>query len=630
MLAFLLLSFNLIMKYLFFLPVIIINTAAAQVKLPVPRNVQKLYDNSFRSTDGRPGKNYWQNKADYIINVSYDPVTRLVSGIEEITYVNNSPVELKEMVFKLYPNIYKKGAERDMEVEPADLTDGVTIEKLEIDGKEKKGRELQVYGTNMMVNRVNIASKQTIKVSVRFNYTLNKGSHIRTGEIEEGAAFVAYFFPRIAVYDDLDGWNMNPYIGHGEFYNDFCNFNVSITVPNNYLVWATGDLQNCSDVLTDKYCERIASAEKKDDIVFVVDTNDLKAGGITKNNATNTWNFTAGNVVDFAFAVSNHYVWNATSVIVDDKTNRRTRVDAVFNTAHKDYFEVIDFGRQTVRLMSNTFPKWPFPYNHISVFDGLDQMEYPMMANDNPVSSHDDAVTLTVHEIFHTMFPFYMGVNETKYGWMDEGWATIGEWLLSPMIDSTLKDDYGVVRTEINAGKELDMPITTLTTQTNSTTFFLNSYPKPAYGYLFVKDALGDELFFKGLHFYIEQWNGKHPLPLDFFYCMNTGSGKNLNWFWKKWFYEDGYADLTITKVSNTSSAKQILIENKGSKPIPIDATIIFSDGSKQKFHRSILVWEKSNKATISFSSPKQIVKVELGSLYTPDSNKENNVWEKK
>ena len=619
------------MKKFFFLLLVICNVIKAQVKLPVPLNVQQLYEKGYRSMDGRPGKNYWQNTADYTIAVNYNPFTRLVSGTEEITYVNNSPDNLNEIIFKLYPNIYKKGSIRDMPVDPSDLTDGVNIERMEIDGMVKEENQLSISNTNMTVSGVNLPSKQTIKISIYFSYTLNKTSHIRTGEIEDGAAFIAYFFPRIAVYDDLDGWNLNPYMGSQEFYNDFCNFNVSITVPTNYLVWATGDLQNCSDVLTNKYCERLNNAEKKDDIIFIVDENDLKQGGITKNNASNTWKFNATNVIDFAFAVSDHYVWNSTSLVVDKNSGRRTRVDAVFNIKHKDYFEVIDIARKTVELMSYQFPKWPFPYNHETVFDGLDQMEYPMMVNDNPVNTRFDGVTLTDHEIFHNMFPFYMGTNETKYGWMDEGWATIGEWLLSPMIDSSMVDDFGMARYNSIAGKEMDMPLHTLSTLLKEGTFVSNSYEKPALGYLYVKDMLGDDLFFKGLHFYIQQWNGKHPLPLDFFNCMNTGSGKNLNWFWKKWFYETGYPDLSIAKVMNTNTAKQIVIESKGNKPVPIDATITFTDSSVQKMHRSIAVWEKENKTvTLKFNSSKKIVKIELGSLYVPDVNKNDNVWQAK
>ena len=619
------------MRNIFFLFLLTSDIIKAQVKLPVPLNVQQLYDKGYRSIDGRPGKNYWQNSADYNIAVNYNPFSRLVSGSEEIIYTNNSPGNLNEMVFKLYPNLYKKGSIRDMPVDPSDLTDGVTIEKIEIGGSVKPQGQLIINGTNMTVKGVNIQSRQTIKIFLQFNYSLNKNSHIRTGEIEDGAAFIAYFFPRIAVYDDLEGWNLNPYLGTQEFYNDFCNFNVSVTVPTNYLVWGTGDLQNCGDVLTNKYCERLAHAEKKDEIVFIIDQNDLKQGGITKNNATNTWKFTAKNVVDFAFAVSDHYLWNSTSLVVDKTTGRRTRVDAVFNIKHKEYFEVIDIARKTVELMSYQFPKWPFPYQHETVFDGLDQMEYPMMVNDNPVQTRFDGVTLTDHEIFHAMFPFYMGINETRYGWMDEGWATIGEWLLSPMIDSSIADDFGILGYSNNAGKDFDMPVTTLSTLLKGETFINNSYEKPGLGYLYVKDMLGDDLFFKGLHFYIQQWNGKHPLPLDFFNCMNTGSGKNMNWFWRKWFYETGYPDLSIAKVANKGNTKHIVIESKGNKPVPVDATITFADGTIQKIHRSIAVWEKESKTvTLKFNSSKKITKIELGSLYVPDVNKSDNIWEAK
>lgn len=579
--------------------------------------------------DGRPGKHYWQNAANYKIDVNYNPFSRLLSGTEEVTYTNNSPAELDRIVFKLYPNLYKKGNIRDMPVEPEDLTDGVSIDQIQVNGAVKDKSQFGISGTNMTLRDISVAPGQSVKLFIKFSYVLNKTSHIRTGEIEDGAAFIAYFFPRIAVYDDLDGWNMNPYKGSAEFYNDFCNFDVSVSVPVNYLVWATGDLQNCSDVLTAKYCNRIENASKRDDIVFIVDENDLKNGSITKGNATNTWKFSASNVVDFVFAVSDHYVWNSTSVVVDSATNRRTRVDAVFATKHKDYYDVIDFARKTVDLMSHRFPKWPFPYSHETVFDGLDQMEYPMMVNDNPVETKEEGITLTDHEIFHTMFPFYMGTNETKYSWMDEGWATIGEWLLSPMIDTSMKDSYGVEASATSMGNEDDQPITTLTTQIGGITFFTNSYPKPALGYLFVKDMLGDSLFFKGLHFYIQQWNGKHPLPLDFFNCMNTGSGKNLNWFWKKWFYETGHADLAIKKVTNKTAAKQIIIESKGDKPLPVDVKVTFSDGTTQQIHRNIAVWEKGkNTVALTITSPKKIAKVELGSLYIPDSNKGDNIWE--
>jgi len=226
------------------------------------------------------------------------------------------------------------------------------------------------------------------------------------------------------------------------------------------------------------------------------------------------------------------------------------------------------------------------------------------------------------------MFPFYMGTNETKYGWMDEGWATIGEWLLSPMIDSAIADEYGMGGYDKYAGKESDLPIMTLTTNLNGISSFLDSYPKPALGYLFVKDMLGDSVFFKGLHYYIKNWNGKHPMPLDFFNAMNAGSGRNMNWFWKRWFYDDGYPDLAFGDVRKSGKDYSIIINSIGTKPVPVDLTIYFQDSTTQKIHRDISCWEKGErKIQLNFSNSKKVIRMKLGSLYVPDINMKDNEY---
>lgn len=604
------------------------STISAQTNIPTPTNIAATYAKKTRSLSGSPGINYWQNTADYTINIDFDPSSRLLKGSVEIKYFNNSNDILNEIVFKLYPNFYKKGSPRLMRIDDEDANDGINIENMSINSSNVEAKNWYINATNMMVKINPLLPKQSINFSINFSYILNKGSHMRTGQVDDGAFFIAYFFPRIAVYDDIDGWNRNQYLGTQEFYNDFCNFKTAITLPNNYMAWATGDLQNCNEVYNEKYCTRIQQAETNDELNYIIDGNDIKNGGITKsNNATNTWKFDANNVTDIAIAFSNHYVWQSSSLVVDKKTNRRTRADAVFNEIHKDYLLVASDARKTVEAMSYSFPKWPYPYNHITVFDGLDQMEYPMMVNDNPVENREESIELTDHEIFHTMFPFYMGINETKYGWMDEGWATLGEWLISPMIDPTIVDKYGIDATTKTAGTEIDLPITTLTTQLYGEAMFINSYPKPAFGYLYVKDMLGDELFYKGLHHYFETWNGKHPMPNDFFYCMNVGSGVNLNWFWKKWFYEGGILDLAIIKVNGN----EITIENKGEKPLPIDIEILFADGSIEKIHNTINAWKNGNKTVLlTTKSNKKIKKVTLGSTYIPDSNIKDNVFELK
>ena len=622
------------MRLNFFLALLLLALPAPgqPAPLPLPRNFQPLFAKGTRAATGTPGPNYWQNTADYDLNVSFDPATRRVAGTVDIKYVNNSPDALGQLWFKLYPNIYQKGAPRVKSFAPEDVGPGVSISALSINGEKFDVKKLPIQATNLPVPlREPLAAHQTATVRVAYSYVLNKGSHQRTGEVEPGAAFVAYFFPRIAVYDDLDGWNKQPYTGDQEFYNDFGNFKAAITVPKDFVVWATGDLTNAPQVLAPKYAQRLREAEQKDAVAFIISPEEARQRNITAPNAQNTWRFEAKNVTDFVFATADHYVWQSTSLVVDPATQRRTRVDAVYNPKHKDYAEVVDFSRKTVEAMSYTFPKWPFPYAHETVFDGLDQMEYPMMVNDNPTETRDDAITLTDHEIFHTMFPFYLGINETKYGWMDEGWATIGEWLLSSIIEPKLDDDYGIARYAQFADTEQDAPIVTLSTQQSGIPFFLNSYPKPGLGYLYVRDMLGDELFTKALHTYITNWNGKHPLPPDFFNSMNTGAGRDLNWFWQRWFFEGGYPDLAIARVEKTSPGYDLLIEAHGRKPVPVDLTLTFADNTTQKLHRSISVWESGETSvTVPVVSRQPIRRITLGSTLVPDSYPKDNVWEGK
>jgi hypothetical protein len=601
----------------------------AQLILQPPINIQQAYNKGTRSYTGEPGKMYWQNTADYTIKVNFEPNTRKITGTVDIDYVNNSPDSLKELVFKLYPNFYKSNSMRNYRTEAADMGEGVKISKLSIDQADQDLSKAELDGTNMGLPINPILPKGKFHVSVSYSYTLNRTSHVRTGQVDSGSYFVAYFFPRVAVYDDVDGWNKYPYLGTEEFYNDFCHFNAEITVPTKYTVWATGDLKNAAEVYNDKIVKRIDLAGKVDSVTNVITPADLAAGNVTTPNPTNTWKFEANGVTDLVFATSNHYLWQASSLVVDSVTGRRTRVDAVFNPIHKDYYRVIGFARKTVEAMSFKFPKWPYPYPHETVVDGLDQMEYPMMVNDNPLEKMEDEIELTDHEIFHTMFPFYMGINETKYGWMDEGWATIGEWVLSPIIDASVTDVDGVHAYERSAGTEEDLPIITLTTQLSGIATLTDSYPKPGLGYLYVRDMLGDALFTKALHYYIEQWHGKHPMPYDFFYCMNVASGKNLNWFWKNWFIDRGFPDQAIGKVTHVNKDYRVVITNVGTKMVPVDLTVFYKGGTTKLIHRDISVWQNENKSIlINFTADKSVVKMVLGGIYDADVNKKDNVWE--
>src|ERR1700761_1242301 len=293
---------------------------AAQTALPIAVNLQDTYTKGTRTTKGTPGKNYWQNAASYNIKINFNPQSRNLSGTVGIDYTNNSPDTLKEIYFKLYPNLYKKGSIRNMIVQPEDINDGVQIQRLSINNQTQSPKQYTIENTNMVVKIPGLAPKQSMHFDISYAYQLNKTSHIRTGQVDSGAFFVAYFFPRVAVYDDIDGWNQHNYSGVEEFYNDFCHFDAEITVPGDYEVWATGNLKNASEVYNDKFVKRIELATKNDSVTNVITPADLKAGNITVNSNTNTWKFVAVSVPDIAFATANHYLWKSSSLIVDPKT----------------------------------------------------------------------------------------------------------------------------------------------------------------------------------------------------------------------------------------------------------------------------------------------------------------------
>jgi hypothetical protein len=599
---------------------------AAQTNLPIPANIQRAYTGLTRDRSGKPGSHYWQNTADYSIRVQFNPLNRLLDGSVGIDYVNNSPDTLKKVVCKLYPNLYQIQAVRSIQIAPADLTSGVVIKSVRVDDAPLDSVYISIKGTNMVLRGHAIPPHGRVHYDIAYSYVLNKGSFVRTGQIDTGAFFIAYFFPRIAVYDDIDGWNEYPYTGQYEFYNDYGRFRAAIVVPGDYQVWGTGTLENPDEVYQPLFLERLDRAGRSDSVTDIVTERDIAAGCITHPGVVHTWKFYADSVTDLAIGISNHYVWKAASPVVDPATRRRTRVDAVFNPGHPEYAPIIDYAVKTVDIMSRVFPGVPYPYAHETVFDGPDEMEFPMMVDNMPFRKKTDALELTAHEIFHTLFPFYVGTNETKYSFMDEGWATLTEFWFPTLMD-TAAIHYDFSDANNSAGSEQDVPIMTLTPQLMGAARFSDKDLKPALGYLYVKEMLGDRLFLKALQFYIINWKGKHPTPYDFFYCMNTGSGVNLDWFWKNWFFEKNVPDLAIGAVHHRSDRYTVVIENRGTGIVPIHLHVWYKGGRETTVIRDINCWKNGNKTVLlSFPAAQPVEKLVLGNEEDLDVDKSNNI----
>jgi hypothetical protein len=593
--------------------------------LPVAVNFKKSYQQNTRSTDGTPGKNYWQNNGKYAIQISFNPESRELSGSASIDYYNNSPDTLKRVVFKLYPNLFQAQAMRNVPISPNDLTQGMTISSLQLDSVSIAEKKRVIRGTNMYVKDIHILPGQHVHFDVDFNYTLNQTSFIRTGQIDTGAFMIAYFFPRIAVYDDLDGWNEYPYAGKEEFYNDYCDFSVDLAIPGNYAVWATGELQNGNTVYQQAIQNNIKKALAGESVTDIIKEVDWKNHAVLQSGAIHHWKFEAKNVTDFAFALSNHYVWKAAGIQVDDA--RRVLANAVYNPAHKSFEPVAGYVRKTIDLISHQIPGIPFPYPHETIFEGLDAMEYPMMVNNRPFEGLE-AVQFTIHEVFHTLFPFYVGTNETKYSFMDEGWATYSEFMLLKGMQTDFKDEYDMSAINESAGTDIDVPIMTPTPQLYGAARFSDKDLKPALGFRYLHEWLGDEVFYKAVRYYISQWKGKHPTPYDFFACMNKGTGMNLDWFWQNWYFEKNVPDLGIGQVMNKNEQYSMVVERVGEGMVPVHVEVTYVDGSKEWLAKQVDCWKDGKrKVRLSFKAKKMVRSIQLGDDYDADVDKSNNNW---
>ncbi len=612
---------------------LVFHLSYAQTPLSQTLNFKTSVKKGYRTNEGVPGAKYWINKASYLMDVSLDPMSGAFEGSEVIVYTNNSPDTLHRIVLALYQNFYKKGLCADYNTPPEKQTEGVTIKKITVNGHAYTGEDAKQVRTNLFVKLAQpILPHSTVKLEVDWSYVAREGNVVRTGNYGAGRHFVAYFYPKVSVYDDMDGWDTADYLGIAEFYSDFNDYDVKISVPKDFVVWATGDLANPSDVLQSKYVRRLAKAKKSNTVVSIIDSFDVQAGHITKQQPVNTWHYTAKDAPDFAFALDKDHLWDGWSVTVDPVTGRKAFVDASYEKESADYYQVAQIAGQALIDYSTDFPGVPYPFPAMTIFNAPSGMEFPMMCNDGSQNSIAGTMGLTYHEIAHTYFPFYMGINERKYAWMDEGWATIFPTKYIKNYDKEYDFHSSRVARYLQiAGTEREVPVITLSKdQHNRLVYRHSSYNKPYLAYLFLKEYLGEEQFTMAIQTYIKNWHGKHPTPYDFFNSYNT-STKNelkthLDWFWKNWFYEKNYADLSLTHVAEGA----VYITNTGGLFVPIELVITPKKGAPITLKKEMDFWLMgTNKNYIMLPLQKQdIQKIELNiNGRIPDANLEDNIW---
>jgi hypothetical protein len=630
----------------------VIGNGQPDAGLFAPREVRQAYAKGTRSPDGRPGPNYWQNEAEHRIRITLTPPGRRVQGEQEIFYTNNSPEPLTNLVFRLYMNAHRPEAIREKPVDAKFLTDGITVDEFSIDGKAVDWNDpanplaaFNAPGSTVHAMQLGtpIPPKGSARIRMRWHYDLVADSGWKEGAIDESTYFLAYFFPRVTNYSDYNGWDITPFTLGREFNNDFADFQVEVDVPRDYVVWATGTLQNVAEVLQPAVQRKLEASFKSDQVVTLADEADVKAGKVTARGERLTWKWQADHVPDFAIALSNHYRWDAASTVVDPATGRRASVQAAYDDSATDFRTIVSSAQQTLEFASTVYPGVPYPYPKTTIVLGSADEEYPMMVNDGSSLGNGYAAKLpgntftefvAAHEILHSWFPFYMGVNEKRYPLIDEGWTTAFEYLRNrevlgvPAADALFRDFRVAGYNTPSSG--MDLPVITPHDSLwgQAAVFGYNQYGKAALGYLALKDLMGDDRFRAGLHEFIARWHGKRPLPWDMFNTFNDAGGGNYTWFFQNWFFGYNYMDLAVDGVRSEGGVHAVAVRNAGGMALPFDVVLEFTDGSSERVHRTPATWQADGRRTeVPVAGRKALRSVTVDTGIYVDFNPGDNTW---
>jgi hypothetical protein len=565
----------------------------------MPLNLREAVEKGFRTYDGKPGKNYVQNEVTYKIDAELLPKEGKVKGKVVINYKNNFPNALEKLVIRLYQDAFKKGVGRDFQINPADVHDGTIISDFKIDGKEidLKSDKINRSGTLLFV-KMDTPLNTGVNVIVEMNWEVKfpEISRVRMGKYSDSTLFIAYWYPQMSVYDDLQGWDEQNFTMNQEFYNNFADFDVKITAPEGFLIWATGELQNPAEVYSDEILKSFEKAKTSDEIVKIV-TKETK-NSLKTQKGKNTFYYKAKYVPDFAFGAAIDYLWDASTMVVDNKTGRKALISAVYNEKSEDFYQVADISRQAIKYFSEDLPGVPYPYPSMTVFNGQGGMEFPMMVNDGSEPTYASTVGLTSHEIAHTYFPFFMGTNEVKYAFMDEGWARMIPYKFQKEVGKYNPIALQMKGFDERAGREFEVPPMVPSIQLKGQTYRMAAYNRPALAYLFLQDMMGEDKFREAMQYYIAVWKGKHPNPFDFFNIMSSFYGEDLSWYFKSWFFNWDYPDLKLKFEGGT----EYTVQNPGRLPLPVKIYLAEGTFKKLVYYQSASIW-KDGRTTIKVES---------------------------
>jgi hypothetical protein len=608
--------------------------------------------NAYRSGNGAPGTSYWQNEASYELHAKLDTQSKELQATEIISYTNNSPDVLPSLWVQLEQNLYRKDSRgqalfgglmrRMMHAAPGTVTntDGFVFDSVEIEtGKQTVKADYLVNDTRMQIRLTEPlkAHGGSLKIHIQYHYQIPGvwGGRTSWGMSKQGEIYdMAQWYPRMAVYDDMRGWDTLPYIG-SEFYLEYGHFDYFLTVPSNMIVAGSGELINPKDVLTAKEIARLEDARNSDKTIYIRTPEEVKdPASRPKQDGTLTWHFHMDHTRDVAWSASPVFVWDAARMnLPDGKKALAMSVYPPESVGAEAWDKSTEYVKDTVEHFSKQWFSYPWP-TAVSVAGFSTGMEYPGMVFDGIEDKGSFLFWVTAHEIGHDWFPMIVGSNERRHAFMDEGFNTFIDIDESATYAS---GKYGPKRdSEYSAGGEppdmilkvLDNPdAPTVMARADAYPFQLGhpvSYFKGAYGMVLLREQiLGPERFDWAFRKYIHDWAYKHPSPSDFFREMESEGGEDLSWFWRGWYLENWKYDVAVDKIDGSA----VTISNRGQLVLPTTVEATLQDGSKVRVKLPVETWLSRSSYVWTLDAKSPIVAVTVDPDHVlPDDDRSNNV----
>ena len=619
-------------------------TAASRVmEVPAMVAFDRAVANGTRVKSGAPGPRYWQQWADYRLEAELNPVSKRLTGTSAIRYHNRSPDTLATVYIHLLHNIFAPSSRRNTNVPWA--VEGYELSKVGAQGATLgtgagAGPGYEVDGTIMRIRLPRpLVPGGTADLEFAYRIRIPPDGAPRGGQDGE-VYYISYWYPQMAVYDDVNGWQTDQYHGNAEFYMGYGNYDVALTVPSGWLVTSTGTLTNAAEVLSEQTRARLDSARTAGEVVRVVRENDRGAGKATTQGGDGklTWRFRAENVRDVAWGTSKDYLWDATHAVVGDADGDgspdTTRVDAFWRpkmrSSHWD--QAARYGRHSVEFLSEYL--WPYPYPHMTAVDGPTScggMEYPMMTC---IGGQWDTLSMyevVVHEIAHMWHPMQVGSDEKRFAWMDEGFAQFTQSQAMPDFFKGYDDEAANRQPYINlaiAGGEVEL-MRHGDRYPNYNAYGTASYYKTATVLVALRGVLGRDTFERAFREYGRRWQYKHPTPYDFFNTVEDVAGRDLSWFWRTWFFETWKLDQAIDTVAAAGDSLEVVVANRGRALMPVHLVVTRSGGEPQRVEIPVSVWFSGARRTtvrIAREPAIKMIEIDPGREF-PDIDRGNGMW---